>query len=164
MTSLTGPAVSLHHVALYVSDLEKTRKFYTEVIGMEEVPRPADFVFPGAYFRLGTAEVHVVVETEHGRTAALSPDWSAEEVRTGYSVHFALKVDSLDDVRENLRRHSVTPVGGPRIRADDVEQIYVADPDGYFIEYICWLDPETAARRRTELEASGEAVPVAPGH
>ncbi|MDQ4489790.1 VOC family protein [Sinomonas sp. ASV486] len=164
MTSSANGSVSLHHVALYVSDLEKTRKFYTDVLGMEEIARPADFVFPGAYFRLGTAEVHVVVETENGRTAALAPDWSPEEVRTGYSVHFALKVDSLDDVRETLRRNGVAPVGGPRVRADDVEQIYVADPDGYFIEFICWLDHETAERRLKELADSGEGVPVAPGH
>jgi hypothetical protein len=63
--------VTLHHVALYVSDLDRTRAFYCNVLGMHEISRPADFTFPGAYFKRGAAEVHVVVETTPGRTAEL---------------------------------------------------------------------------------------------
>lgn len=161
---LSPNSVLIHHVALYVSDLEATRAFYTGVLGMEEIARPADFTFPGAYFRLGSVEIHVVVETEPGRTEVLRPPYSAEEVRTGYTVHFALKVDSLDPVRQILAENELAPVGGPRVRADGVEQIYIADPDGYVIEFICWLDAETADRRRAELAADGTGVPVAPGH
>ena len=53
-------------------------------------------------------------------------------------------------------------VGGPRIRADHVEQWYIADPDGYIVELICQLDADAADRRRHELAESGEGVPVAP--
>jgi catechol 2,3-dioxygenase-like lactoylglutathione lyase family enzyme len=60
-------SMTLHHAALYVSDLAKTRDFYSGVLGMEEIPRPADFTFPGAYFRRDGAEVHVVVETDLSR-------------------------------------------------------------------------------------------------
>jgi glyoxylase I family protein len=160
----TDPGMTLHHAALYVSDLDKTRGFYSGILGMTEVARPADFTFPGAYFRRGTAEVHVVVETEPNRTAALRPDWSAEELRTGYTVHFALKVDSLDSYRQALLDHGTQPVGGPRIRADHVEQIYLADPDGYVVELMCFHDEETGNRRRAEIARTGEGVPVAPGH
>jgi len=79
----SDPDVTLHHVALYVSDLELTRRFYRGALGMEEIARPADFTFPGAYFRLGTAEVHVVVETEAGRTEELRQQWSPDELKTG---------------------------------------------------------------------------------
>jgi catechol 2,3-dioxygenase-like lactoylglutathione lyase family enzyme len=88
--------VTLHHVALYVSDLDRTRAFYCDVLGMHEISRPADFTFPGAYFKRGTAEVHVVVESTPGRTAELRTRWSADELRTGYCVHFAFEVPSLD--------------------------------------------------------------------
>jgi glyoxylase I family protein len=106
----------------------------------------------------------VVVETSPQRAASLRPDWSDEELRTGYVVHFALKVGSLNTFRGVFAAMNVVPVGGPRVRADGVEQIYIADPDGYIIELMEFHDQESAARRRTELEASGEAVPVAPGH
>ena len=85
----SDPDVSIHHVALYVSDLESTRRFYRNALGMEEIARPADFTFPGAYFRLGTAEVHVVVETEAGRTEELRQQWSPDELKTG--VHRAFR-------------------------------------------------------------------------
>ena len=97
--SSASDSMTLHHAALYVSDLDQTRAFYTEVLCMEEIPRPADFTFPGAYFRRGGAEVHCVVETEPNRTAQLRPAWSQEELRTGYVVHFALKVASLEPFR-----------------------------------------------------------------
>jgi catechol 2,3-dioxygenase-like lactoylglutathione lyase family enzyme len=157
-------SMTLHHAALYVSDLAKTRDFYSGVLGMEEIPRPADFTFPGAYFRRDGAEVHVVVETEPDRTAQLRPAWSDLELRTGYVVHFALKVASLDAYLEAMADRGLQPVGGPRIRADHVEQIYLADPDGYVVELMCFHDEATADRRRADLAASGEGVPVAPGH
>lgn len=155
--------VTLHHVALYVSDLAATRRFYVEALGMSEIDRPADFTFPGAYFRLGTAEVHVVVETEAGRAEALRPRWSGEELRTGYTVHFAFGVSDLEPILNRLTQMGVAFVGGPRIRADGVEQWYIADPDGHILELICHLDEATASRRRRQLEETGEGVPVAPG-
>jgi glyoxylase I family protein len=156
--------VTLHHVGLYVSDLDATRHFYLDVLGMEEVARPADFTFPGAYFRLGTAEVHVVVETEAGRTEQLRPEWSPEELRTGYTGHFALGLRDLGPTLHRLTQHGVTVAGGPRIRADHVEQWYLTDPDGYVVELISQLDADTANRRRREVAESGEGVPVAPGY
>lgn len=39
--------VTLHHVALYVSDLDRTRTFYCDVLGMHEISRPADSSFRG---------------------------------------------------------------------------------------------------------------------
>ena len=168
MTAAESPSaadtMTLHHAALYVSDLDKTRDFYTGILGMEEIDRPADFTFPGAYFKRGGAEVHVVVETEPNRAAQLRPAWSDQELRTGYVVHFALEVATLDDYRQALAARGLQPVGGPRIRADHVEQIYLADPDGYVVELMCFHDEATGVRRRAELAAAGADVPVAPGH
>jgi len=132
--------------------------------GHEGDRAPVDFTFPGAYFKRGGAEVHVVVEIEPDRTAQLRQKWSEEELRTGYVVHFALRVDSLDPYRRSLAERDLQPVGGPRIRADDVEQIYLVDPDGYVVELMCFHNEATANRRRTELAVSGEGVPIAPGH
>jgi hypothetical protein len=40
------------------------------------------------------------VETIPGRTAELRTPWSADELRTGYCVHFAFEVPSLDTYRD----------------------------------------------------------------
>ncbi len=38
---------ALHHIALTVTDMERSRKFYREILSLEEIPRPA-FTFPVA--------------------------------------------------------------------------------------------------------------------
>jgi catechol 2,3-dioxygenase-like lactoylglutathione lyase family enzyme len=49
----------LHHVSLPVTDLGRSRRFYREVLGLEEIAR-APLPVPGAWFRLGDCELHLV--------------------------------------------------------------------------------------------------------
>src|SRR5215218_8411696 len=108
-----------------------------------------------------TAAAHAVASLKRG-TAELRTPWSADELGTGYCVHFAFEVPSLDTYRDMFADSGIAPVGGPRIRADNVEQIYLTDPDGHIIELLCRLDQPVADQRRAELAASGEGVPGAP--
>ena len=50
--------IRLQHCGLVVSDLERSRRFYADALGLEEVPRPANFTFDGAWFRFGGTEIH----------------------------------------------------------------------------------------------------------
>ncbi|BAS12040.1 glyoxalase/Bleomycin resistance protein/dioxygenase [Arthrobacter sp. Hiyo8] len=83
---LPARTMTMHHVCLVVSDIAATRDFYVNVLGFEEIHRPTDFVFHGAYFQNGDVEVHVVRETEPGRLARNTPGWEAEELRTGCAI------------------------------------------------------------------------------
>ena len=47
----------LQHCGLLVSDLERSRRFYGEALGLEELPRPANFAFAGAWFALADTEI-----------------------------------------------------------------------------------------------------------
>src|SRR5205807_4283314 len=50
----------LNHVAIHVSEVEKSCEFYRRVLQLEAIPRPA-FTFPGAWFRLGAnQELHLI--------------------------------------------------------------------------------------------------------
>ena len=40
---------AIHHVSLGVTDLERSRQFYREILKLEEIARPP-FGFPGAWF------------------------------------------------------------------------------------------------------------------
>src|SRR2546430_16806285 len=57
----------LDHAALLVKDVERSRHFYGQVLGMEEVPRPSNFTFPGAWFRKERAEIHLIGERSEER-------------------------------------------------------------------------------------------------
>ncbi|AND17838.1 VOC family protein [Rathayibacter tritici] len=157
------PTAHLHHVALVVSDLDATRDFYVGVLGCTEFTRPSDFVFRGAYFRLGTAEIHVVQEKTPGRLAANPPRWEEDELQTGLVHHLAIMVESFAPFLEALVARGLERCGGYRIRDDFVEQVYLADPDGNVIELLQQHGPEAGRLRRQEIHDLGIAVPVAPG-
>ena len=154
----------LHHVAFVVSDLERTRDFYVNVLGFEEIIRPTDFVFHGAYFRLGDAEVHVVREKTPARLRDNAPNWEPDELQTGLVHHVAVMVDSFQPYLDTLRSRGMDRVGGFRVRDDFVEQVYVADPDGNIIELLQQLDEPSGRARRQQIYDEGIAVPVAPGY
>ena len=111
----------LNHVALHVTDLEASRRFYADVLGLQPIPRPA-FDFPGAWFRLGVdQELHLIAGGKEGSVPA---------ARRG---HYALMVDSMAAAEANLKSRGV-PFRGPKPRPDGAQQIFLADPDGYAIE------------------------------
>lgn len=157
-------AAYLHHAAFVVADLDRTREFYVGVLGFEEFARPTDFIFHGAYFRLGSAEIHVVQEKTPGRLRDNDPHWDADELSTGLVDHVAIMVDSFWPYLEALQARGLDRVGGFRVRDDFVEQVYVADPDGHVIELMHQLDERTGRRRRQQIYDEGIAVPVAPGY
>lgn len=125
----------LDHAALLVKDVESSRRFYAQVLGMEEVPRPSNFTFPGAWFRQGQAEIHLIGEAEPGRAAQVQPGgYRPNELSVGYVPHIAFEVANLEEARQHLQAHNVPLVGGPRPRGDGVLQMYICDPDGYVVE------------------------------
>lgn len=114
--------LELNHVAILSSDVERSRRFYAEVLRLEEMARPA-FSFPGAWFRLGAAqELHII--------GGESVEPSAPKVRGN---HFALRVDDLEEWRKHLEALGVI-VRGPVTRPDGALQLFIADPDRHLIE------------------------------
>src|SRR5262245_42906257 len=87
----------LHHVAVNVRDLERSRQFYREVLGLSEVPRP-DFPFPGIWFRLaGEQRLHLIVHPGVGAT------FRGEKGIDTRDLHFAVRVRSYRETVEFLR-------------------------------------------------------------
>jgi catechol 2,3-dioxygenase-like lactoylglutathione lyase family enzyme len=130
---------SLDHVSLLVRDVARSRQFYAQVLGMEEIPRPDTFNFPGAWLHKGSALIHLIGEAEPGRVDQLySGTYTTDELSRGYGTHIAFEIDDLEDAQHHLRAHNVEIVGGPRPRGDGVIQLYVRDPDGYIVELFAW--------------------------
>ena len=121
-----------HHVSLSVTDLARARSFYREVLGLTELPRPA-FDFPGAWFDLGNAQLHLIVHTSP-RSLRGTTDIDSRD------GHFALRIHDWKAAIERLRAHGVKFIEKPD-NATPFAQIHLTDPDGNGIELNVDRDP-----------------------
>ncbi len=121
---------SLDHVTLVVKDLDDSRRFYVEGLGMREVPRPA-FSFAGLWFQAGATQVHLILEY-----AASGPAGNPvpEGRRTVRSHHFAFQVEDAEATVAWLQERQIPVLGSPKPRPDGYMQVFVTDPDGHIVE------------------------------
>ena len=115
----------LHHASFPVTDLTRAMDFYGRVLGLEPIERPA-LPFPGAWYRAGDCEIHLIVPfagTDVGRPASdLNP----------LAVHTAFAIDDYAAVRERFVRERIEMLE----TGAEVGQMWVRDPDGNIIELI----------------------------
>ena len=122
------------HVVLNCIDMERSVKFYTEVLGfMVSDVYPPDMVPGGMVFMRCNADHHGVALV--GSMAAPS---SHVELN-----HMAFEVASLDEVvlaRDHLRRHGIQIDFEGRRRAGVQIAVEFRDPDGHRLEIYWGLD------------------------
>lgn len=117
----------LEHVTIRCSDLETSRRFYAEVIGLRDGDRPP-FSFPGAWLYAGdTPIIHLV----GGRPA--------ETRETGPFDHVALRVNDLDGMRSRFKEMGVE-YSEQTVPGRPLHQIFLHDPDGVMLELNFWTD------------------------
>ena len=120
----------IDHITIVVKDLDRTRAFYVDVIGMQEVPRP-DFGFPGLWFQAGSTQIHLNVEGPEGGRAGLASQGGSNMTR---GHHYAFLVDDAVAAARRIEALGLTLAAEPRSRPDGAIQMYVRDPDDYLIE------------------------------
>ncbi len=128
------PIQRLNHAVLYVRDLERTKAFYTEVLGfriVNEIPGM------GAFFQApGSTNDHDLGTFAIGDGAGPS---AAGRATVGL-YHLAWEIDTLAELQ---RLAEVLSAHGALVGASDhgtTKSLYAHDPDGLELE-VAWVVP-----------------------
>ena len=118
----------LEHFTVRCTSLERTRDFYSEIVGLRVGPRP-EFDFAGYWLYLNDQPVvHLVLEDERKNTRAQSAGHD-----TGALDHIAFRAQDLAGTRALLRAKGLDFKEAP-VPGRPLHQVFVRDPDGVLIE------------------------------
>ena len=147
------PLSHIEHFLLQTADMEGTRKWYVEVLGMRVGPNP-DFKFPVFWLYLGDKDVVHVTEGGKGvsenRRKYVGQQSDAVS-GTGVVDHIAFRATGLRDMIAHLTKLGVD---FKQRRVDDqgLYQLFMLDPNGVKVE-LNYAGDE-AAGLRAEVVAS----------
>jgi catechol 2,3-dioxygenase-like lactoylglutathione lyase family enzyme len=119
---------TINHVAITVSDVDKSREFYEKVIGLKKIPRPKINI-PGEWYGIGENAIHLIGGE---RREGIDP--------TG--PHIAVEVESFEATKAALNEMGIPYLDGERMVAKLPpeakrmvgQQLWIQDPDGNVIE------------------------------
>lgn len=114
-----------HHVSLNVEDLDASRAFYGELLGLPEIERP-DFGFPGAWYQAGPVQLHLIVPPSGADVGRTAP------TLTPLANHLAFEIEDYDAVKAKLEAEGIQTIG----LGAKAGQLFVHDPSGNLLEFI----------------------------
>lgn len=128
------PVTQLNHYLLVARDLERTRNFYQQVLGLELADRP-DFGFPGYWLKTGEDIcVHLASqEPNETRDMYLLKKHPRGTAGSGSVDHIAFLAKDPHEVRERIRSHNVE-MHFRSFPDAKLFQIFLKDPDDVTIE------------------------------
>ena len=120
---------SLDHILVLADDLEATKDFYVDVIGLTVGARP-DFSFRGYWLYSGDrACIHLAARADRDSPSA----GDGYSKATGPIDHVAFAVDDCDGARAELDRLGVA-YRHLKVPGAPLQQLFVTDPNGISVE------------------------------
>lgn len=124
------PAQSLNHYTIRVRDLEATKDFYCNIVGLSVGDRPP-LSFPGYWLYCGDVPtVHLI---GYRAEDPVIRDEPGKPAQTGRLDHIAFACEGLKEMKANLERNGIKFDERvlPRL---NMTQLFYYDPDGIAVE------------------------------
>ncbi|HEX2889073.1 VOC family protein [Vineibacter terrae] len=126
------PLGLLQHYTIEPTDLERTKDFYCEVLGLEVGERPA-MGFPGYWlYSGGVATVHLLGAREPAPGIVVRGAGTRFD-NTGRLDHIAFAATDIGEIRNRLRTREVV-FREQALPEFGLTQIFLHDPDGVAVE------------------------------
>jgi catechol 2,3-dioxygenase-like lactoylglutathione lyase family enzyme len=114
----------LDHCSVIITNVERSREFYGQILGLREINKPRTFDFVVLWYDLGEDTLHLLLKD---RPDTVSPR------------HFALRVEDAASARGYFRSKGIEVDETTLIPGAD--RFFIQDPDGNRIEIIQWQRP-----------------------
>ena len=127
---------SFEHVLILADDLEKTKNFYVDLLGLKSGYRP-DFPFPGYWLYLNENERAACIHLAK-RKQGDGQDYyigKKDDVKSGSGAidHVAFNADNIEEMKKTFEEKSVNYTHR-KVPGFPLEQLFVDDPDGVKVE------------------------------
>jgi catechol 2,3-dioxygenase-like lactoylglutathione lyase family enzyme len=110
------------HVAVMVSNLNRSIEFYSNILGLKKVDR--DLNYPGIWYQLGDFQIHLIEDLNY------QPNLSIDLFKSTRNPHIALGVRDLEAAKHQLLAANCVVKMSNSGRA----ALFTQDPDGNAIE------------------------------
>jgi len=142
------------HVVIKVRDIERSRKFYTEVMGLQLMMELGQLKM--AFFASNGRDHHEIACMEVGKDAK-APEW-----RQVGLVHIAFRLKDEDELRSAFKvlKDNAVPISFT-VDHGITKSIYFSDPDGNQLEVYCDNPPEYIAKMRQNKYAGMDKLDFA---
>jgi glyoxylase I family protein len=110
------------HVAIMVSNLNRSIEFYSNILGLKKVDR--DLKYPGIWYQIGYLQIHLIEDLNY------QPNVTIDLFKSTRNPHIALGVRDLDVAKQQLLAANCLVKMSNSGRA----ALFTQDPDGNAIE------------------------------
>lgn len=157
------PLTELNHFLVLTKDIDASRRFYVEALGLRDAPRPWA-PFPGAWLAIGERVCLHLAQADN------DPDMLHHFGRSpGEPLHGSGAVDHIAFFASDMAafEQRLTALGIPyrhrSIPQSRLEQLFVEDPDGVTIELNFPVDVALSSQELSRLQdaSDGGATPAA---